>query len=138
MTKPDRLIDIGPLIEREQVERLGLGEDLDVGDLDFRASPSGPRSAALAVSSGRSRTSPVIRATYSLRRSWPEFHDTLHDAGVRIAKVDERKVFAVLTTAIDPAAHGNGSAGIGGRQLTAHVGAHRGGAILHVLVVPGC
>ena len=51
--------------------------------------------------------------------------DALHDPRV-VAHVDEGEVLTVFAATGDPPAHGNGGADVGGAQVTAQVGAHRG------------
>ena len=131
MTQTDGLIDLGALVEGER-RWFSLGQNLDLDHLDLDLARS---EITVAVSSGRRRTSPVIFTTYSLRRSWLELM-THCTTPVRSRRSMKREVLAVLATAVDPAAHGDRPAGVGSRQLAAHVGAHRGGVILHVLVIP--
>ena len=132
VTQTDGLIDLGALVEGER-RWFSLGQNLDLDHLDLDLARSeitvggvvGPQ-AYLA-----GHLHHVLAAEVVAR-----VDDTLHDTGA-VAQIDEREVLAVLATAVDPAAHGDRPAGVGSRQLAAHVGAHRGGVILHVLVIPG-
>ena len=79
----------------------------------------------MTVPSGRARTVPVIRTTYSAAQVVRAVDHALDDAGV-VAHVDEREVLAVLAAASDPAAHRHVLTDVVGAQLAAVVGAHRG------------
>ena len=72
-------------------------------------------------------TVPVIRTTYSLRRSTDPSttHWTMPGA---VADVDEGEVLAVLAAGVDPAAHADALVGVVGAQIAAVVATHGGGA----------
>ncbi len=68
--------------------------------------------------SGRDRTVPVTRTTYSDRRSSRAVDHALDEPGV-IADVEEREMLAVLAPPGDPSAHRHGASRVGSTQCAA-------------------